>query len=40
MAPVLLNRVQNLRSRDFAMLQAVSRFIDMAVVVMILSALT
>jgi hypothetical protein len=40
MAPVLLNRVQELRSRARFMLQVVSRFVDVAVVVMILSALT
>jgi hypothetical protein len=40
MAPVLLNRVRELRSRDRIMLQVVSRFVDMAVVVLILSALT
>jgi len=40
MAPVLLNRVQFFRSRARLMLQVVSRFVDVAVVVMILSALT
>jgi hypothetical protein len=40
MAPVLLNRVQSFRSRATLMLQVVSRFVDVAVVVMILSALT
>jgi hypothetical protein len=40
MAPVLLNRVQEFRSQAGHMLQVVSRFVDVAVVVMILSALT
>jgi hypothetical protein len=36
----LLNRVQDFRSRDPAMLQVVYRFVDVAVVALILSALT
>jgi hypothetical protein len=36
----LLNRVQDLRSRAGFMLQVVFRFVDISVVVMILSALT
>jgi hypothetical protein len=36
----LLNRVQELRSRAGLMLQVVYRFIDVAVVTLILSALT
>jgi hypothetical protein len=36
----LLNRVRNLRSRAGLMLQVVFRFVDISVVVMILSALT
>jgi hypothetical protein len=40
LAPVLLNRVGNLRSRAGLMLQVVFRFVDVSVVVLILSALT
>jgi thymidine kinase len=40
LAPVLLNRVQDFRSRDLVMLQVVYRFVDVAVVALILSALT
>jgi hypothetical protein len=36
----LLNRVRELRSRDRAMLQVVYRFVDVAVVTLILTALT
>jgi hypothetical protein len=40
LAPVLLNRVRELRTRAGLMLQVVFRFVDISVVVMILSALT
>jgi hypothetical protein len=40
LARVLLNRVRNDRSRARPMLQVVYRFIDVAVVTLILSALT
>jgi hypothetical protein len=36
----LLNRIRNLRSRAGLMLQVVFRFVDVSVVVLILSALT